>query len=510
MTADRTLYVTTAIPYVNARPHLGFALEIVLADVIARHARRKGRAVRFVSGTDENSLKNALAAERAGLALGPFVEQNAEAFRALGAALGVSYDDFVRTGVDPRHRAAVEALWAACRHDLYRGRYRGLYCAGCEAFRDPDEGTCPEHEGPLEEVDEENWFFCLSRHERTVRDALEHADGAGAALGELRALLERGLRDISVSRDAKRSRGVGIAVPGDPSQIVYVWFDALAYYLSGLAPDGDGDPLRASRWAAADHAQIFGKGVARFHIALWPALLASAKLPLPSRLLAHGYLTIDGRKISKSGAAADPGPYLERYGVDGLRIALVRAARSGRDGDASRARFDALYEADLANGLGNLVGRTTGLLDRFSGSLVPAPGPLGTADHTLVNRAEALAARVDAALDRFAPDEALDAIFELASAADVYVDQTAPWALARTHDPRLPTALATLAAVVRVVGDVLAPFAPATSGAILERLGAAPAGAGTDGFTNLAPGTRITHGPALFPRLAGPWAGAPQ
>src|SRR5262249_13408932 len=160
---------------------------------------------------------------------------------------------------------------------------------------------------------------------------------------ELSALLERGLRDVSVSRDAKRARGVGIAVPGDPSQIIYVWFDALAYYLSGLAPGGDGDPLRASRWAAAERAQIFGKGVARSHIALWPALLASAGLPSPDRLLAHGYLTIDGRKISKSGAAADPGPYLERYGVDGVRLALLRAARAGRDGDASRARFDAIY-----------------------------------------------------------------------------------------------------------------------------------------------------------------------
>ncbi|HEU4534821.1 MAG TPA: class I tRNA ligase family protein, partial [Polyangiaceae bacterium] len=202
MTADRLLYVTTAIPYVNARPHLGFAFEIVLADVIARHARRKGRAVRFVSGTDENSLKNALAAERAGAALGPFVAENAEAFRALGAALGASYDDFVRTGVDPRHRAAVEALWAACRHDFYRGRYRGLYCAGCEAFRDLDEGaSCPEHAGPLEEVDEENWFFRLSRHERAVRDALERTAGTGAAAREVGALLERGLRDVSVSRD---------------------------------------------------------------------------------------------------------------------------------------------------------------------------------------------------------------------------------------------------------------------------------------------------------------------
>ncbi len=501
MATDRPLYVTTAIPYVNARPHLGFAFEVLLADVIARRARREGRAVRFVSGTDENSLKNALAAGRAGVALAPFVERNAEAFRALGAALGASYDDFVRTGVEPRHRAAVEALWSACRHDLYRARYRGLYCAGCEAFRDPDEGdACPEHEGPLEEVDEENWFFRLSRHERAVRDALGRAAGADAAAGEVRALLARGLRDVSVSRDARRARGVGLAVPGDPSQIVYVWFDALSYYFSGLARD-DADPLRAARWAGAERAQVFGKGVARFHVALWPALLASAGLPPPDRLLAHGYLTIDGRKISKSGASADPGAYLGRYGVDGLRLVLLRNVKAGRDGDASFARFDAAYNADLANGLGNLVGRTTGLLARLAGGRAPAAGDLGPAERALAAEADALAARVGAALDRFAPDEALDAIFALASAADGYIDRAAPWALARAGDARLPAVLATLAATLRALGDALAPFAPATSAAVLARLGAPPVGPGTGRFTLLAPGTPVTHGPALFPRL---------
>ena len=277
----RTLYVSTAIPYVNAPPHLGFALEMVLADALARHARAAGERVHFVSGTDENSLSNVRAAEAAGVPVRELVDANAARYRGLDRLLGASFDDFVRTSVDPRHFAAVHAIWNACARagDLERRTYRGLYCVGCEQFYELDEldeGLCPEHRRAPEAVEENNWFFRLSRYERPIREALTSGRlriEPRERAREVEQFLAGGPRDISVSRSRARARGWGIPVPGDPDQVVWVWLDALANYLATLGYPSD--ELQCRRfWTEADRrVHVVGKGIARFHAIVWPALL---------------------------------------------------------------------------------------------------------------------------------------------------------------------------------------------------------------------------------------------
>jgi methionyl-tRNA synthetase len=442
------LVVTTAIPYVNARPHLGFALEAVLADAVARHARLRGREVRFVTGTDENSLKNAIAAEREGAEVGRFVEEHASEFARLVPLLDLSVDAFVRTSVDRDHRAVVESLWRASSADLFRSRYRGLYCVGCEAFLDRD--RCEEHDAPPEPVDEENWFFRAGRHAPAIRRAIE--SGALEVVPDVYARESLAwldsLGDVSVSRDARRARGVGIPVPDDPSQVIYVWFDALAAYLSG-AP------------GAGDRLHVVGKGIVRFHTVLWPAILLSAGLPLPKKVAVHGYLTLEGKKISKSGTGLDPFEVVPRHGVEAIRHFLLRHVRTARDGDVREERILAAYEADLANGLGNLVQRTLGLVDRRP----PSWGELDALDRALLDEADRLPERIDDAIARFAVDEATGAIFELVAASNRYVDRTAPW-----KSPRAQTIVAVLVRTLRTIAHELTPFLPSTARAIVARL----------------------------------------
>ncbi|MFD9397400.1 methionine--tRNA ligase [Streptomyces sp. NPDC060011] len=332
MTASRH-YVTTTIPYVNSRPHLGFALELVQADTLARHWRRRGSEVRLLSGTDDNSLKNVLAAEAEGVDVRVLVDRNADAFAALSAPLDLSLDDFIRTSSDPRHRVGVERLWRRCAAagDLYRKEYEGLYCVGCEQFYTPGElvgGRCAEHGTEPRRVAEENWFFRLSRHadrlHRLVSDGVLRVEPA-VRRNEVLALIESGLHDFSVSRSQARARGWGIPVPDDPGQVVYVWWDALGNYVTSL---GYGtDEAAYGRWWAGDGRRVHlaGKGVVRFHAVYWPAILLSAGLPLPTDVLVHDYLTVGGRKISKSGPdTVDPVALTDAYGTDAVRWWLLR------------------------------------------------------------------------------------------------------------------------------------------------------------------------------------------
>jgi methionyl-tRNA synthetase len=380
MTASRT-YITTTIPYVNARPHLGFALELVQGDVLARRARQRGEEVRALTGTDDNSLKNVLAAQAEGVPVQEFVDRNAEAFAALRGPLDLSFDDFIRTSSDPRHRSGVERLWELCdaRGDLYRKHYSGLYCVGCEQFYAPEDlaaGRCPEHGTEPQIVSEENWFFRLSRYASQLRDLI----GSGrlriepaSRRNEILSLIDGGLHDFSVSRSHGRAHGWGIPVPGDPSQVVYVWWDALGNYVTSLG-FGDSHPDYAAWWAeSARRIHLVGKGVIRFHAVYWPAMLLSAGLPLPTEILVHDYLTIDGRKISKSsGATADPAQLVEQVGTDAVRWWLLREVPRVGDADFTLDRLVERANAELAGGLGNLVHRTITMIHRYRGGVVPA------------------------------------------------------------------------------------------------------------------------------------------
>jgi methionyl-tRNA synthetase len=457
-------FISTAIPYVNAAPHIGFALELVITDVLARYARRRGADVYFLSGTDENSLKNALAAAAAGERVHDFVARHAAEYAALRTTLDLSYDDFLRTSADPRHAPAVTKLWEACaRHgDIYAGDYAGLYCVGCEQFLAADElvdGLCAEHRMSPERVAERNYFFRLSRY----RDALValHERGAIAIRptqrrNEVLAFLEQPLGDLSISRSVERAHGWGLPVPGDASQIVYVWFDALANYISALGYAHCGAPFERY-WTHAERiSHVIGKGVIRFHAVYWPALLLSAGVRVPSELLVHGYVTVEGRKIGKSlGNAVAPRDACAVYGTDALRYYLLRHVGSQRDGDFSWSRFDEIYAHELANDLGNLVTRVTALGRRYG---VP---PGGAAASEL---ADGLAAKVHAHLEEFALDRALDEIWAVIGAANAYVNRTAPWQLARqARSSELRATLSELYAVLRALGSVLEPFLPETA-----------------------------------------------
>jgi methionyl-tRNA synthetase len=473
-------YITTTIPYVNARPHLGFALELVQADVLARYRRSRGEAVRFQAGTDDNSLKNVLAAEAAGIGVQEFVDASAAAFTGLAGPLNLIVDDIIRTSADPRHRAGVERLWRACaaRGDLYRKYYEGLYCVGCEQFYAPGElagGRCPDHGTVPDLVTEENWFFRLSRHAAAVRGAIAagtiRVEPAGRR-AEVLALIDGGLADFSVSRSTERARGWGIPVPGDPGQVIYVWWDALGNYLTALDYAGDGPDF--ARWwtGASRRVHLLGKGVLRFHAVYWPAMLLSAGEALPTDIVVHGYLTDNGRKISKSGGAtADPYELAAAYGTDAVRWWLLREVPKGADADFTVGRLVGRANDELANGFGNLVNRVVAMIHRYHGGQVPAttasPPDGAVLDGAVLDGAVLAGAVGDAhdliaaALDDFDFRRATHAVWRIADEANRYVNRTRPWELARDgRHAELAAVLSALLRACQAIGTHLAPFLP--------------------------------------------------
>ncbi|MFL6073293.1 MAG: methionine--tRNA ligase [Mycobacteriales bacterium] len=469
MPPARPYYVTTTIPYVNARPHLGFALELVQADVLARHHRRLGEPVRFLTGTDDNSLKNVLAAEAEGVPTRQLVDRNAAAFAALRGPLDLSFDDFLRTSGDPRHRAGVERFWRACARagDLYRKEYTGLYCVGCEQFYTAAElpgGRCPEHGTEPETVAEENWFFRLSRYAERLHDLIASGrlriEPAGRR-NEVLGFLAGGLEDFSVSRSQARARGWGIPVPDDPDQVIYVWWDALGNYLTSLGYGVDSPDYR--RWWVDNDRRVHlvGKGVLRFHAVYWPAMLLSAGEPPPTDILVHDYLTVDGAKISKSGGSGvdtDPARLAGRYGTDAVRWWLLREVPRVGDADFTVDRLTARADTDLANDLGNLVNRVVSMIHRYRDSHPPAAADPAT---SLAAACREVPGRVDTALAGFDFRRATGAVWTIVEEANRHVEHTAPWLLARSGDEEaLDTALAGLLDACRTLADQLAPFLP--------------------------------------------------
>jgi methionyl-tRNA synthetase len=476
---SKPLYVTTTIPYVNAPPHIGFALELVQADAYARYHRLTGRTVRLQTGTDENAFKNVLSARALAISTEQLVDDNAARFRALAAALNVSYDAFVRT-TSPAHHEAVHALLSRLRtDDVYRASYRGLYCDGCEDFYLPRElvdGRCPDHSAALTEVEEHNWFFRLSAYQSTLHELI-----AARRLrvvpesreAEVLRFIESGLADISISRDAARSGGWGIPFPGDASQIVYVWIDALVNYLTGLGfPESCGD-----FWSAdSEKLHVIGKNVWKFHAVYWPALLLSAGLPLPDTIFAHGFLTIDGQKIAKSraGQRADPFPPIDQFGSDAVRYYLLRHIRPTEDTDYTAERLADVYESELANGLGNLCSRLT--------TLCESAGVTAIASQTTPPPQ-----KLDGLVKQFRFDRAIALLWEEVDALNREIAEARPWADLKAG--RLEIAQARLrdwAGTLSALAHWLQPFLPDTA----SRIGAA---------LRRAPIRKIE---TLFPRIA--------
>jgi len=521
-----TAYVTTSIPYVNGRPHVGHALEDVQADLFARYRRQRGLRTRLQTGSDDNSLKNVLAAEGEGLPVATLVERNARGFRELADALDVRYDGFIRTSVDAAHRAGVTALWQACAAAgaIDKRHYRGLYCVGCEQFYTPDEltpdGLCIEHLTRPDVVEEENYFFRLSRYASELRRLITTGElriAPESRRNEALSFIERGLEDFSISRSATRAHGWGIPVPDDPTQVMYVWFDALGNYITALGyGTADVRPYE-SFWATSqERLHVIGKGIMRFHAIYWPAMLLAAGLPLPSTVFVHGYLTVEGRKISKSlGAAADPRELVARYGADAVRWYLLREVAPAADADFSVARLIARYNTDLADDLGNLLNRANSMLHRYRNGVVPAP----STDLVTLPDAAALAADAAAlpdhiarAMDLFDPRVALDAVWALVVGANRLVDSAKPWTLHKSEKAgdteageALDAVLYALLEAVRVVAVHLEPFVPSAAARILAQLNtpdtAARPYAERVRWGGLQPGARTDQPTPLFPKL---------
>jgi methionyl-tRNA synthetase len=473
MTAPHT-YITTTVPYVNASPHVGHALELVQADVLARFWRQHGGRVRFQAGTDDNSLKNVLAAQAAGEGVREFVDRNAVAFLALAPALSLTVDDFIRTSRDLRHRPGVERFWRACAAagDLYRKRYEGLYCVGCEQFYSPAElraGRCPEHDTEPQRVAEENWFFRLSRYGDRLRAAITSGELRIEPAGrrnEVLAFIDGGLEDFSVSRPAERASGWGIPVPDDPGQVIYVWFDALCNYVTALGY-GTGDEAYRTWWAGPGRRiHLLGKGVLRFHAVYWPAMLLSSGQPLPTDILVHDYLTTGGRKISKSsGSGADPAALAAEYGSDAVRWWLLREVPRVGDADFTVERMTARADDELANGLGNLVNRVVALIHRYRGGRVPGPAPVPAGGEDLEGAIRRAGRLIAAALEEFDFRQATAAVWAIADEANRFINRVRPWELARAErdgdgGQRLDAVLAVLFEACSALGRELAPFLP--------------------------------------------------
>lgn len=473
------LFLTTTIPFVNGRPHLGFALEIVRADVLARHHRARGGRVRFLTGTDDNSLKNVLAAEAEGLSTRALVDRNAAAFTALHKPLSLSVDDVIHTSADPRHRVGVERFWQACvaAGDIYRRSYAGLYCVGCEQFYTPGElvdGRCPDHATVPQEVAEENWFFRLSRYAGRIHDLISSGElriEPAARRNEVLSFVASGLEDFSISRSQARARGWGIPVPDDPDQVIYVWWDALGNYITSLGYGSNGADYRRW-WTDGDQrVHLVGKGVVRFHAVYWPAMLLSAGEPLPTAVYVHDYLTVDGRKISKSsGASVDPMALVERFGPDAVRWWLLREVPRVGDADFTVDRLVARANEDLANGLGNLVHRVVSMLHRYRDGRVPTAGSgAGSGADALAAACAAAPSLVDAALADVDYRRAAAAVWTVVDEANRYVETARPWQLARTDLSELDSTLRTLLEACQLIGIELAPFLPDLAARVTEQ-----------------------------------------
>ncbi|MFC0542583.1 methionine--tRNA ligase [Kutzneria chonburiensis] len=491
-------FLSTTIPYVNARPHLGHALEFVQADALARHLSRADD-VFFSSGTDENSLKNVQSAQRLGEPTAVVVARHAATFAVLTEQLDVTVDRFVRTSVDQDHMTGAAALWRrmAERGDIYSRYYEGVYCVGCEEFRVPADlvnGKCPAHQREPVVVKERNYFFRLSRYQETLATALASGQirvRPESRRNEMLGLVRGGLTDISISRSTSRAHGWGIPVPGDDSQIMYVWFDALTNYVNALGWVRD-DADYGRFWRdAARRIHVLGKDVARFHAVYWPAMLMSAGLPLPTDLVVHGHITLSGQKLSKSlGIVVDPLELVHRYGTEAVRYLMLAEFSPWADAEFTDQRLVTRYNTDLCNGLGNLVDRVTAMVGCYRGGIVPTAGARGPLEISLLATAKSQAASYDEAFDRFDHQEAVRQLTQLVHAANAYVNERAPWAVT-DHDV-LDTALHTLVEVLRMAARLLGPILPGASSRMAAALGTGD-------------NAKIVVKPHLFPRLELTW-----
>jgi len=500
-----TFYVTAAIDYVNGDPHLGHAYEKIGCDVLARHRRLRGDDVRLTVGSDEHSQSVERAARAEGLEPAAYCDRQVQAFTAMMAALDIEPTRFVRTS-SAANACTSTTLWkavAAAGH-IYKDWYRAWFCPSCEQFYTEKEivaGLCPVHQRAVEWVEEQNWFFRLSDFGDRLLELYKREPGflvPAARRNEMLNVIRDGLTDISISRGFSRW---GIPVPGDESQVIWVWLDALPAYLTGVGyPDGE---ELARFWPADVH--VIGKDITRFHAVVWPAILMAAGMAPPQRVHAHGFINIGGEKMSKSrGIFVEPLQLVERFGSDAVRWVLLSEVPFDRDGDFSMSNFVDRYNADLANDYGNLVSRTTKMVQRYFGGRVPAPGRREPIDDELRSTAARVVPVYDAAMDRLDFSEGMAAARQLVGRANKYIEEVAPWSLHRQDDNRLATVCIELLDAIRVATMLLHPVIPRATARVAAEVGLRLDRDLTEEvrtWPGIAEGAEVGVGEILFPRL---------
>jgi len=508
MSSER-FYISTPIYYPSDRLHIGHAYTTVVADSLARWNKFAGREVLFVTGSDEHGQKIERIAKAKGVEPQQYVDAIVSTFKDLWKRLNVQYDDFVRT-TEPRHERAVQTVFQKIyeKGDIYKSKYQGWYCTPCETFwveSKLEDGKCPDCGRPVELVEEESYFFRLSKYaDRLLKHIEENPDfiRPESRRNEMVSFIKSGLEDLCVSRT---TFDWGIRVPIDERHIIYVWFDALTNYLTAAGYPDDKEKL--AKWWPAD-VHLVGKEIMRFHTIIWPIILMALDLPLPKTVFGHGWLLFDNDKMSKSkGNVVDPNQLIDEFGVDPIRYFLMREVSFGQDGNFSRRALIERTNADLANDLGNLLNRSLAMLNKYFDGVVPAPQDETDIDREYVQSAQGLGAEIDRLLKDLRLNEALTKIWQLIGRANKYIDVRAPWALAKDGAARgqLASVMYNLVETLRIVALLVAPFLPETGAKIWDQLGIneplSEQRLEDTEFGKLRPGTVTKKGAPIFPRI---------
>jgi len=488
---SKKFYITTAIPYVNGLPHVGHSLEYFQADTIRRYHQLKGEETLLLSGADENALKNVQAAEKESLPTKEYLDKYSKIWRDIYETLGVHLDVFQRGSDEDKHWPGVQKLWNLClkNGDLYKKSYKGWYCVGCESFKTEKElvnGLCPEHQKRPELVDEENYFFRLSKYQQKLIDLIESNElliTPENKRSEILSFVKMGLEDFSVSRSKTRARGVGVPVPDDPDQVIYVWFDALNIYMTGVGFGWD-ENLWKKWWPADVH--VIGKDINRFHTVYWPAMLLSAGVPLPKCVFVHSFVIVDGLKISKSiGNVIDPSDLANEFGLEAVRYYLLSQIPTSEDGDFTNGRFKEVYNANLANGLGNLISRVAKLCENAQITVSATSRTVAGVKNKFILWIPDpnLEREYIENLENFRFNEVLGLVWQKISELDKRIEEVRPWEQKADSDAKFLKEDAVL--WIRDIARLLRPFLPETAEKILKQFS----------------GTKIKSEAPLFPRI---------